>query len=101
MCLTPREIVIQNIEYRCEERIGLNFDRDRRNDFAGAGINHSFKPEIRVEGNVEYSTDQWGNVWHRIVGLSQGGEVFKPVLESWDRLDSLQLPDLDNPAYYQ
>ena len=43
MALTPREIIIQNIECRCEERIGLNFDRDRRNDFAGAGINHGFK----------------------------------------------------------
>lgn len=101
MRLTPREIIIQNIECRCEERIGLNFDRDRRNDFAGVDIGHSFKPEVRVEDNVEYSTDLWGNVWHRIVGLSQGGEVFKPVLQSWDRLDSLQLPDLDNLAYYQ
>lgn len=101
MSLTPREIVIQNIEYRCAERIGLNFDRERRNDFAGAGIAHSFTPKVWVEGNVEYSNDLWGNVWHRIVGMSQGGEVFKPILESWEQLDGLKLPDLDNPAYYQ
>ena len=101
MSLTSREIIVQNIECRCEERIGLNFDRDRRNDFAGAGINRGFRPEIRVEGNIEYSTYEWGNVWHRILGLSQGGEVFKPILESWDQLDALKLPDLDNPAYYQ
>lgn len=101
MALTPREVVIQNIECRCEERIGLNFDRDRRNDFVGAGIDHGFKPKVWIEGRYEYSTDLWGNTWHRIVGLSQGGEVFKPALESWDQLDRLNLPDLDNPVHYR
>ena len=99
--MTSREIIIQNIECRCEERIGMNFDRDRRNDFAGVGINHGFQPKVWVENGVEFSTDEWGNLWHRLVGMSQGGEVFKPVLESWEQLDNLKLPDLDNPAYYQ
>jgi len=99
--MTPREIIIQNIECRCEERIGMNFDRDRRNDFAGVGINHGFQPKVWVENGVEFGTDEWGNLWHRMVGMSQGGEVFKPVLESWEQLDNLKLPDLDNPAYYQ
>lgn len=101
MSLTSREVIVQNIEYRCEERIGLNFDRDRRNDFAGTGISYRFQPEVRVDGNIEFSTDMWGNVWHRILGLSQSGEIFKPVLESWAQLDGLQLPDLANPAYFQ
>ena len=101
MTLTPREIIIQNIECRCEERIGLSFDRNRRNDFAGTAINNSFQPNVWVEGTVEYSTDLWGNIWHRTVGMSQGGEIYKPALESWSQLDNLQMPDLDNPAYYQ
>ena len=101
MALTPREIILQNIECRCEERIGFNFDRNRRNDIAGAGINHGFQRKVWVKDQIEYSTDLWGNVWHRMVGLSQGGEVFKPVLESWDQLDSLRVPDLDNPDYFQ
>lgn len=101
MQLTPREIILQNIEFRCEERIGMNFDKDRCNDFAGAGINTGFKPEVRTEGDVEYSNDLWGNIWHRKTGMSQGGEVFKPVIEDWKQLDTLVLPDLDNPAYYQ
>ncbi len=100
MSLTSREIVIQNIECRCGERIGFNFDGGRRNDFAGAGIRHGFERNTRVDGEIEYSTDPWGNIWHRKVGMSQGGEIFKPVLESWDRLDSLDLPDFDNPAYF-
>lgn len=101
MTLSPHDIILQNIECRCEERIGLNFDRDRRNDFAGTGADHGFKAKVWVEGDVEYSTDMWGNVWHRFVGMSAGGEIFKPVLEDWSQLDSLQLPDLANPAAYE
>ena len=101
MPLTSREIILQNIECRCAERIGLSFSDGRRNDLASAGIKHPFTARVWVDGHVEYSTDVWGNVWHRLVGLSKGGEVFKPALESWDRLEALVLPDLDNPAYYQ
>ena len=101
MSLTPREIIIQNIECRCEERIGLNFDRNRRNDFTGAGVNYNFQPQVWVDGEIEYSTDMWGNIWHRTIGMSQGGEIFKPALETWDQLDNLQMPDLANSDYYQ
>lgn len=101
MTLKPRDIIRENIECRCTERIGLCFDRERRNDFAGTGMQHGFQPQVWVEGEEEYYTDIWGNVWCRKVGLSLGGEIFKPVLESWDQLDKLILPDLDNPAYYQ
>ncbi len=101
MPLTPREVIRQNIECRCEERIGLNFDRDRRNDFAGCGVNDGFKAEVWTEGEIEFRTDAWGNVWHRISGMSQGGEIFKPALDTWDKLEGLQLPDLANPAFFQ
>ncbi len=101
MSLTPRDIIKQNIECQCKDRIGLGFSGGRRNDFAGAGVAHGIECPTWVEGDVEYHTDIWGNTWHRLVGLSQGGEVFKPILETWDQLDVLQLPDLDNPDYYQ
>lgn len=101
MPFSPRDIIRQNIEFKCDERIGLHFDHGRRNDFTGAGIQHGIELKRWVDGQMEYSIDLWGNVWHRLVGLSQGGEIYKPVLESWDQLDDLQLPDLDNPAYYQ
>ncbi len=101
MTASRREIIIQNIEYRCEERIGLNFDGNRCNDFIGAGIQDGFESKVWIEGDTEYSTDLWGNTWHRKTGMSQGGEVFKPVLQDWVQLDALQLPDLDNRAYYQ
>ena len=101
MPLSPREVIVQNMEFRCEERIGLNFSGGRLDDMTGAGPDHGFEPKVWQDDRYEYKTDIWGNVWHRILGKSQGGEVFKPVLETWDALDDLKLPDLDNPAYYE
>lgn len=101
--MTPREIILANIEFNCDERIGFNFviESDRRNDFTGAGIAHGIKTEKWEDEKFEYSTDIWGNTWHRIKHLSAGGEVFKPILEDWADLDNLTFPDLDNPDYYQ
>lgn len=101
MPLSPREVVIQNIEHRCRERIGYSFTNGRRNDFTAIGVHHGFQRRVWVEDQVEYSTDIWGNVWHRLLGLSQGGEVHRPVLATWKDLDRLQLPDLANPDYYE
>ena len=101
MILTPRDVVLQNIECRCAARIGLNFGGGRRNDFASVSLDYGFQEKKWIEDSFEYSTDIWGNVWRRIPGLSLGGEVFKPALESWSQLDKLTLPDLDNPSYYQ
>ena len=36
--MTPRDIIKANIECRCDDRIGFDFDGGRRNDFAGAGV---------------------------------------------------------------
>ncbi|MBN2308896.1 MAG: hypothetical protein JXR94_08005 [Candidatus Hydrogenedentes bacterium] len=99
--MTPRDIVLSNIECRSDGRIAFNFSGGRLNDFTGAGCDHGIETTSWIEGDVEYSTDIWGNVWHRLVGMSQGGEVFRPVIEDWRDLDKLVLPDLDNPAHYE
>ncbi len=99
--MTPREIVLANIECRSDGCIGMNFDGGRLDDFAGAGISHSIPTRTWTEGDIEYSTDIWGNTWFRMASLSRGGEIFRPALEDWRDLDRLQLPDLDNPAYYE
>jgi uroporphyrinogen decarboxylase len=99
--MTPREIILANIECQCDDRIGLHFSGGRANDFVGGGCAHTIPTERWVEGDTEYYTDIWGNTWFRFVHLSKGGEIFKPVLEEWDALDTLTLPDLDNPAYYE
>lgn len=100
--MNSKNIIIQNIECRAEERIGFNFTKTpgRKNDFTGAGCEHQIETQRWVEGNVEYFSDIWGNVWHRILGLSQGGEVYQPIIQDWKDLDQLELPDLDNPDYF-
>jgi len=99
--MTSRETIVANIECRCDGRIGYNFSGgDRLNDVTGTGIEHPFVPQKWEDGQYAFETDAWGNTWHRIKGRSQGGEVYKPVFADWADLDSLKLPDFDNPAYY-
>lgn len=98
--MLSRDIIIANIECRCDERIGLNFTGDRANDFAMVGVKHDIETRTWTEGDVEYHTDIWGNLWHRKVHMSQGGEVCKPILEDWNDLDNLTLPPLDTPSYF-
>jgi len=101
--MTSREIILANIEHRQPERPGLTFDRGRFSDFAWAGMGPSetYQPKRWVEGNKEYYDDDWGNIWVRMIEGCSGGEVWKPALEDWSNLDTLTLPDWDNPRRYE
>lgn len=101
--MTPREVIIRNLEFSDPERIGLGFDRDRQSDFQSgrAGPVPGWTQKRWVEGQTEYYDDVWGNVWHRLVGMSAGGEVHKPALEDWSMLDDWQPPDLANPERFR
>ena len=99
--MNSREIIIRNIERSGPERIGLAFDHGRRNDFCSAGSHRSDEREKRwVEGPLEYHIDVWGNTWHRIVGMSRGGEVCKAAIEDWGQLGDYRMPDLANPKNF-
>lgn len=93
--MTSREIIIRNLNFDGAERIGLAFTGNRYSDFAVAGLGASSTWEGRrwIEGDTEYYDDEWGNIWHRKVGLSAGGEIYKPVLQDWSDLDKLHVPD--------
>ncbi|NOY74865.1 MAG: hypothetical protein GXP32_03630, partial [Kiritimatiellaeota bacterium] len=92
--MTSREIIIANIECVCEERIGFSFSTEGwKNDFTSAGVAHGLEPKRWVEGDTEYYYDIWGNLWHRLKGMSAGGEVLEAVLDDWSKLDSLELPN--------
>jgi hypothetical protein len=101
--MTSREIILANMERANPERPGLTFDGGRINDMvmAGLGPSPTYKQKTWVEGHFEYSDDEWGNVWYRDVTGSAGGEIFEPALKDWRQLDSLRLPDYDNPARYE
>ena len=101
--MTPREIVTRNIECTADDcRIGFSFSgKGWRRDFTGAGYAYPADVKRWEQDGFEYYDDIWGNVWYRMVELSKGGEVHKPAIEDWRNLDRLELPDLDNPAYYE
>lgn len=101
--MTPREVIKHNLRCSGAERIGFGFGGGRRNDFHGAGLGPppTWKQRKWVEGNREFHDDEWGNVWHRIVGMSAGGEIYKPVLDDWAKLKDYQLPDLADPARFK
>lgn len=100
--MTAREVIRRNLESSGPERIGMAFG-GRWSDLHWAGIGPSARWTQRrwVEGNVEFYDDEWGNVWHRLVHMSAGGEIFRPALDDWAKLDGYQLPDLADPARYQ
>ncbi len=100
--MTPREIILANLEHRGPTRPGLTFDRGRMDDFLWGGMSASatYTPKRWSEGNREYYDDDWGNVWVRISDGCNGGEIFTPALDDWAKLDTLQLPDWDNPRRY-
>lgn len=102
--MTPREIILGNLNRTGPTRIGMNFGGESRmNDLWCVGPTEPANAPTRDwqrDGAVETSVDVWGNVWHRFAGMSQGGEVLTPVIEDWSQLDSLQLPDLAHPANF-
>ncbi len=101
--MNPRDIVRCNLDFTKPPRIGLNFDRGRRDDFCWGGIGPSsvWRERRWVEGNIEYYDDEWGNVWHRVSDMSSGGEVWQPALADWSALRAYQLPDLATPGRYE
>lgn len=100
--MTPREIILANLEHAGADRIGLTFSGGRIDDmeFSGIGPSAGWTKRTWVEGPREYYDDEWGNVWVRMVDGSAGGEIHEPAIRDWSQIDTLRLPDYDNPQRY-
>lgn len=103
MSMTSREIILANLTHSSPDRCGLNFDGNRCNDFLGGGIGPSrtFTEKRWVDGEMEYSNDEWGNVWRRMRVGSQSGEIYQPAIQDWSVLPNLKFPDYDDPRRYE
>ncbi len=101
--MTAREIILANAKSDGADRPGFDFDGGRRRDILWAGLSPSrrWKERRWREGGFEYYDDAWGNIWHRKPDMSATGEVWKPVLEDWGKLDALVLPDFDHSERYE
>lgn len=100
--MTSREIVIQTLEYQNPARVAMSFPKPYTHDFIHGHINiPNPKGEWKkVDAQRWERTDEWGNLWSRIDPTSKG-EVTKGALASLDQLDSLEMPDLGNPVFYE
>ena len=96
--MTPREIILANVEHTGPDRPGLTFGGGRVMDIAwtGPGASKTYTPRRWTQGDREYYDDEWGNVWVRMVGGSIKGEIHTPALQTWDDLPNLQLPDYED-----
>jgi hypothetical protein len=96
------EIVKQNVHLKTPSRIALNLGEENSTDFLISGMDTAkiFTQKKWKEGKFEFYDDLWGNIWHRLEGMSQGGEIFKPVIEDWSQLTSFKLPALLNDEVY-
>lgn len=100
--MTSRDIILANLEHRDAPRPGLNFDRGRANDLliVGPDALPDREPQRWVEGNQEFYDDEWGNLWVRMVGGCEKGEIHAPFLDTWDKLDQIRIPDYSDPELY-
>lgn len=96
--MNSKEIILANINHENPPRPGLDFDRGRISDFLFADLKpHNYQQKRWVEGNREYYDDEWGNTWHRMIGGSEKGEIYKPFIQDWRDLDRLPIPDYSHP----
>jgi len=104
--MTSREIIKRVLAFDHPERIGLTFSpykgEPRTSDICGGGpsADPNATEEKWCEGRYQCSRDEWGNVWAK-VDERHCGEVIRGVIQSWDDLDSYQLPPLDDPTRYE
>lgn len=95
--MQPKEIILANINHNNPPRPGMDFDNGRMNDFVYSFIQpYGFKQNRWTESKREYYDDPWGNIWHRMIGGSVKGEIYKPAVQEWSDLDTLSTPDFSH-----
>ena len=102
--MTPREIVKMSLAFAGPPRIpygmGAEFPRDMRSVGRKPAPNSRAQPWTKCNEHWEM-TDEWGNIWRRLESITKG-EVAKGVIEeSWDLLDSYEMPKTDAPELYE
>lgn len=100
--MNSRERVLRTLEFRGVDRVAASLPAPYWNDLVFTSYQiQGFKPVWQsVGGDRQEYVDEWGNTWARLDATSKG-EVVRGVLDSWDKLDTLTLPDLANPANFE
>ncbi len=97
--MTSAEIITANIEHLGPARAGFSFGGDRHNDFVATGLSaYGYSQKRWTEGQFEYYDDEWGNIWVRMIGGSQKGEIHRQIVSDWSELETLIPPDYSHPS---
>jgi uroporphyrinogen decarboxylase len=92
--MTPREIVQRTIRFEGADRIPYALSPGYGTDFSYVVMNPS--PDDRPSRGL----DEWGCTWENI-GISNLGEVKRPVITDWDRWSSMTIPDITDPVRWE
>ncbi|MHC4481460.1 MAG: uroporphyrinogen decarboxylase family protein [Planctomycetota bacterium] len=102
--MSSRDVVIKTLEHAGADRIAMALPAPYPSDFCHASPapdpRHPDGAWERTAAGRWERTDEWGNTWTRLEGFSKG-EVSRAVLEDWDLLDELELPDYSLPERYE
>lgn len=100
--MNSRDVINCNFEGNDKIRPGLNFDRGRINDFAGCSVTAAdFTQKRWDENGFEYYDDEWGNLWRRLKTGCHCGEICKPAIDEWKKLDEIVLPNYTEDICYE
>jgi hypothetical protein len=92
--MTPREVVRRTVRFEGADRIPYALAPEYGSDFDEVGMVPS--PDARPRSGV----DEWGCLWENI-GVSNLGEVKRPVLTDWSRWGALAIPDVRDPRRWR
>lgn len=101
--MTPREIVKASLAWAGPPRIVYGMSDGFPRDFRAVGRDaapNSRQANWKVVGDHEESVDEWGNVWHRLAGITKGEPRVGVLQESWDLLDRYEFPRTDLAELY-
>jgi len=95
--MTPREIILANIENTGAPRPGMTFNHNRLNDIcdAGPGRPTGYTQKRWVEGKMEFYDDIWGNLWSRMADGCAKGEIHEQAITDWSQLAAYAGPTFD------
>lgn len=113
--MNSKDIIKRVIEFNSPQRIGLNFNSPKLSDIASAGaVNYrctAKEKEYSKWGNYEelqnkvphfngeVRLDTYGNIYGRLHGKTKGECVKGALEDSWDLLESFQMPEILENGY--
>jgi hypothetical protein len=105
--MQPREIVKASLAFAGPPRIvyGMDPDQGFPRDFRSVNRERARNSRQtawqRAGEHHEEMFDEWGNLWHRLNGMTKGEPRVGVLDQSWDLLDTYEWPQTDARELYE